>query len=94
MILRFKDSRLEEINIGKLPKRFDPVTGKKVRKVLLFLEATADTRDIRAYKSLHYESLTGDLAGFHSIRIIGTGLRIIFQVEGLALTEVYLNDYH
>jgi len=94
VILSIKDFRLKEIRIGKLPKRIDLLVGKKLRKVLLFLEAAADTRDIRAYKALHYEALADKLEKFHSVRVSGTGLRIVFQVEGQTLTEVYLDDYH
>ncbi|RKX83365.1 MAG: plasmid maintenance system killer protein [Spirochaetes bacterium] len=82
------------MQIGKLPKRIDLLVGKKIRKVLIFLESATDTRDIRAYKSLHYEGLSGNLEKLHSVRISGTGLRIIFRVEGQTLTEVYLDDYH
>ena len=85
---------MKEIQNGKLPKRIDLPVGKKIRKVLIFLEAAVDTRDIRAYKSLHFESLAGKLEKFHSVRISGTGLRIIFQVKSQTLTEVYLDDYH
>ncbi|MFA7566938.1 MAG: type II toxin-antitoxin system RelE/ParE family toxin [Alkalispirochaeta sp.] len=94
MILRFKDTRLEEIYIGRLPKRFDPVLAKKIRKVLVFLEAAVDTRDIRAYKALHLESLDGNLSGFHSVRIVGTGQRILFRVKSPELLEVHLENYH
>lgn len=89
MRLYFSDATLETIYAGKLPKRFNPVTAKKVRKVLDFLDVAVDTRDIRVYKALHFEKLEGNLDGLHSVRIIGTGKRVIFGIEGTSLTEVY-----
>ena len=62
--------------------------------MLDFLDAAADTRDIRAYKPLRFEKLKGNLDGFHSVRITGTGQRIIFEVDGPALREIYQDDYH
>jgi proteic killer suppression protein len=44
------------------------------------LEQAHGSNDLRALKSLHFEKLSGDLAGKYSIRV-NKAFRIIFRIE-------------
>jgi len=47
-----KDPELKEVSEGKLPKGFDPVMAKKIKKVTDFIDASNDESDLRAYRAL------------------------------------------
>ncbi len=87
MRLYCKDPELKEVSEGKLPKGFDPVMAKKIKKVTDFIDASNDERDLRAYRALHFEKLSG-------IRIVGTGYRIVFKLANNELKEAFLDNYH
>jgi proteic killer suppression protein len=49
-------------------------------KRVIQISSAQNTNDLRAIKSLHFEKLSGDLAGKHSIRV-NDGFRIILRIE-------------
>ena len=49
-------------------------------KRVLQISSAQSTNDLRAIKSLHFEKLTGDMAGKYSIRV-NDGFRIILRIE-------------
>ncbi|MDB5154092.1 MAG: hypothetical protein JWR54_2843 [Mucilaginibacter sp.] len=49
-------------------------------KRVVQISSAQNTNDLRAIKSLHFEKLSGDFAGKHSIRV-NEGFRIILRVE-------------
>src|ERR1700753_2792138 len=49
-------------------------------KRVVQISSAQNTNDLRAIKLLHFEKLSGDLAGKHSIRV-NDGYRIILRVE-------------
>lgn len=61
------------------------------------LKTATDERDIRAFKSLHYEKLKGERKHQRSIRINGQ-MRIVFELSGegagRTIEIVSIEDYH
>src|ERR1700712_1693368 len=49
-------------------------------KRVIQISSAQNTNDLRAIKSLHFEKLSGEFAGKHSIRV-NDGFRIILRVE-------------
>lgn len=62
------------------------------RKLDMLSAATADV-DLRTPPSNHFEKLSGNLAGFCSIRI-NSQYRIVFRWEPPDVAEVFIDDYH
>lgn len=67
------------------------------RDKIQFLRGADDERDIRNWKSLHYEKLSGDMAGQHSIRV-NKKWRIVFEIDKSRspsrITILTIEDYH
>jgi proteic killer suppression protein len=67
------------------------------RKKLNALRAAVDERDIRNWKSFHYEKLKGDKDGMRSIRI-NDQWRLIFKLNDESsppsITILEIDDYH
>lgn len=57
------------------------------------LNAAAHINDLRVPPSNHLEKLSGDLAGFWSIRV-NQQWRLVFRWTTQEATEVRLVDYH
>ena len=70
---------------------------KAFRKKVGFLAAAESELDLRNYKALHFEKLTGDRAGQHSIRL-NQQWRLILRLEtdadGRLLIIIEIVDYH
>ncbi|HSV11533.1 MAG TPA: type II toxin-antitoxin system RelE/ParE family toxin, partial [Hanamia sp.] len=49
--------------------RYSSEVVKMYRKKLVILENARDSRDLRMFKSLHFERLTGNKLGLYSIRV-------------------------
>jgi proteic killer suppression protein len=78
-----EDKYLEQLaktgkGIGK-PKFNQEIERTFVRRISL-LESLESTNELRAAKSLHFEKLSGDLAGKYSIRV-NKAFRIVFRIE-------------
>ncbi len=57
------------------------------------LNATRTLQDLRSPPGNRLETLRGDLAGFHSIRI-NDQWRVVFRWEGHETHDVRITDYH
>jgi toxin HigB-1 len=66
---------------------------EKYRERILLLEQVESTKELRNYKSLHFEALKGNKKGLYSIRI-NKQYRLEFEIEKdvLTLLEVVLID--
>jgi proteic killer suppression protein len=73
----------------RLPREMQPIARRKLR----MLNNAADLRDLRIPPGNRLESLRGNLAGWHSIRV-NDQWRVVFRfAEGDAF-EVAIVDYH
>ena len=98
MEVRFADDDLKRLecdpdfNCG-----FGPEVVRGFRKAMQVIRAAADTRDIYAMKSLHFEKLQGARSHQHSIRL-NKQWRLIVEVEqsaeGKLILVVSIEDYH
>lgn len=82
---------------GFVPKGWNRDVIRSFRKKLQLLDAAKDDRDVRAWKSLHLEKLSGDRAGTWSIRL-NDQHRLILRFEtddaGRFVVILELADYH
>ena len=70
---------------------------KAYRKRLQLIRAARDERDFYALKSLHFEKLSGDRAGQHSMRLNKQWrliLRFIKREDGKSVVVISVSDYH
>lgn len=98
MEVKFSDKKLEKILGDKATKMKLPINViKSARRKLILLSSATDERDLRNWKSLHYEKLSGDMEGLRSIRI-NDQWRLIFELD--VVTEPpkiiikNIEDYH
>lgn len=70
---------------------------KSAKKKITFLKSAKDERDIRNWKSLHYEKLSGDREGQRSIRLNDTW-RLVFTIRNdldpPEITILHICNYH
>jgi len=85
----------ETKNVGKgIPSKKLPFESQKIgRRKLRMLNSSVDINDLRIPPANHLEKLSGNLAGFYSIRI-NKQWRIIFQWKNGNAYEVEIVDYH
>lgn len=96
MIISFDDKRTEAIfhgDVNKDTRRMDKILLSKTALKLDLINAAAILEDLKIPPGNKLEPLTGDLAGFHSIRV-DKQWRIIFKWEGGNAAEVKFIDYH
>ena len=95
MILSFRDKWLEQFYRNDQRSKHIPsdAEDRLFRKLQLIDDATTDL-DLRAPPSNHFERLTGNLRGWHSIRVTG-GWRLVFRWNGSTgeAAHLYL-DHH
>jgi proteic killer suppression protein len=94
----FLDKKLELILTDDAIKLKLPINViNSVRKKLTLLASATDERDLRNWKSLHYEKLTGNLDGYKSIRI-NNQWRLVFELDtGVSPPKICIKsieDYH
>jgi len=93
MIKSFGDKETEKIWNGiasrKLPNEIQNVARRKLRMI----NNSQNVIDLRIPPTNHLEKLSGNLSGFHSIRI-NNKWRIIFKWENDTAFEVQIVDYH
>lgn len=93
MIRSFKDSMTEMVASGKAPKGFPAdIVRSSVRK-LTMIDVAHDLEDLRSPPGNRLESLKGDRAGQHSIRI-NDQWRICFVWKDGGAEDVEIVDYH
>jgi toxin HigB-1 len=98
MEVEFSDKKLEKIlgdDANKLKLPVNVIRG--FRRKLTILVSAIDERDLRNWKSLHYEKLSGDMQGLRSVRI-NDQWRIIFELDNLTkppkIIIKSISDYH
>lgn len=79
------------------PRGLGPDLINACRKKLQLLAAATSEQELRQFKSLRLEKLTGDRAGQHSIRL-NDKWRLILQFrtdfDGRAVIVIEIVDYH
>lgn len=93
MIQSFGDKETEKVWNGirssKLPNEIQEIARRKLR----MLNNPQNINDLRIPPSNHLEKLSGNLAGFYSIRI-NIQWRIVFIWEENQSFDVQIVDYH
>ena len=72
MNLQFKNDYLEKIFQGKAVKgkpKYSHDVCVKFKKTILKLQSTSSFKELRELRSLNFESLSGNLKGFYSVRV-------------------------
>lgn len=95
MIRSFRDAWLEAFFIQDKRNRTIPadLVGRLFRKLQMMDDSTCDL-DLRVPPSNHFEKLTGNLKGWHSIRV-NDQWRLIFRWDGTKgeASEIYLDNH-
>ncbi len=95
MIRSFRDAWLEAFFIQDKRNRIIPadLVGRLFRKLQMIDDSTCDL-DLRVPPSNHFEKLTGNLKGWHSIRV-NDQWRLIFRWDGTKgeASEIYLDNH-
>jgi toxin HigB-1 len=96
MIRSFADDATRDIWNGvnskaarRLPRALWPV----IRRKLDQLDAVRQLEDLRVPPGNRLHALTGNLAGYHAIRV-NDQYRILFRFEGNDARDVRCTDYH
>ena len=98
MEIRYRDDDLARLEAdAKFTAGFGKPVVRGFRKVVGFIRAASDERDLYAMKSLRFEKLGGDRKGQRSLRI-NDQWRLIATLEGQAPNKVVsvweIVDYH
>ena len=97
MEVRFEDRKLERLETDpSFSAGFAANLVKAFRNRMNFIRQAVDERALYAMKSWHFEKLSGNRAGQHSIRL-NDQFRLIIRVERVAVKTVViveLVDYH
>lgn len=93
MIKSFGDKRTEKIFNGERVRKVSPDLEKSAVKKLDMINFVTGLEQLRIPPGNRFEKLSGDLAGFYSIRI-NDQFRIIFKWIDDNAYEVKLIDYH
>lgn len=98
MEVRFADKSLALVETEQAARlALPPAVIIAARKKLQFLRAAVDERDLRNWQSLHFEKLSGDRKGQHSIRL-NKSWRLVFSLESHGgphvVTVLEIVDYH
>jgi toxin HigB-1 len=95
MILSFRDDWLRDFFVEDIWSKRIPsdLASRLFRKIQMLDDAMTD-EDLRVPPSNHFEKLSGNLQGLHSIRV-NKRWRIIFRWDGGRgeATGVYLDDH-
>jgi proteic killer suppression protein len=92
MIRSFRDSRAEALFGDRAVPRFKAIE-QVARRKLLYLHQARRLEDLRVPPGNRLETLRGDRAGQHSIRI-NDRWRICFRSTGDHAVDVEIEDYH
>lgn len=95
MIRSFRDAWLEAFFVQDKRNRIIPadLAGRLFRKLQMIDDSTCDL-DLRVPPSNHFEKLTGNLKGWHSIRV-NAQWRLIFRWDGTKgeASDIYLDNH-
>ena len=99
MRIKFRDDDLQRLYVDasfRIPRYGSDVVKAFCKKVA-FIQAAEDERDLRNYKALHYEKLTGDRSGQRSVRL-NKQWRLIIELQtdaqGRLVVVIEIADYH
>ena len=98
MRFRFTDAKLQALYTDKKgAERYEQNVVKGFFRVMSIIANASDPRDLRAFKSLHFEKLSGDRTDQHSLRLNGQWRLIITlerddQEHSVIVIEIV--DYH
>lgn len=93
MIVTFADKDTESLFRRQRPKRLDPRLHRRALNKLLVLNAATELDELKVPPGNQLESLRGDRAGQHSIRI-NSQWRICFVWTTAGPRDVEIVDYH
>jgi proteic killer suppression protein len=93
VIRSFGDKETEKIWDGIQSKKLPADIQNVARRKLRMINNSQNVIDLRIPPANHLEKLSGNLAGFYSIRI-NKQWRIIFKWENDNALEVEIVDYH
>ena len=93
MIRSFDDKQTELIWDGERSARYPMTIQHVARRKLRMIHNAQSITDLRVPPGNHLEKLSGDLIGYHSIRI-NRQWRIIFQWINEEAFNVRIIDYH
>ncbi len=92
MIQSFADKDTEELFLRESNRRFNSISRVALRKLIQMNRARV-LQDLAVPPGNRLESLKGNLAGYHSIRI-NDQWRIVFSWNEHGPAEVRICDYH
>ena len=92
MIKSFADKEAEKIWNGNQSKKLPANIQNVARRKLRMINNAQNINDLRIPPANHLEKLSGNLEGFHSIRI-NKQWRIIFKWENNDALEIQIVDY-
>jgi proteic killer suppression protein len=93
MIRSTKGKLVRALAAGKPGKGFPSEVTRRAQLLLLVLDAATTLDDLRSPPGNRLEKLSGNLAGYHSIRI-NRQWRIIFRWREGGVEDVEITDYH
>lgn len=93
MILSFGNKDTEKIWSGEWVKKIPNEIQEIGRRKLRMLNNSQNLADLKVPPSNRLEKLSGELKGFHSIRI-NDQWRIVFRWSSGNTSEVEITDYH
>ena len=98
MDVRFADDDLDRLEVDpRFTARLPAEVVKAYRKVLNYIRQAADERDLRNWKSLHFEKLVADREGQHSLKLNRQWRLIVELDEGSPNKTVVIceiENYH
>ncbi len=82
MIVKFNNQYLQDLYQDKPSgkPRFDNAVIKKFKKVIQILKFAETSQQVYNFKGLHFEKLSGDMAGYYSCRV-DIKYRLILSIE-------------
>ena len=93
MIKSFGDKETEKVWVGLQSKKLPVDIQNVARRKLRMINNSQNINDLRIPPANHLEKLSGNLIGFHSIRI-NKQWRIIFKWENDNAIAIEIVDYH
>ncbi len=96
MIASFKDRRTEDLYHGRASsrvRRIPPDVRDSALRKMDMIHAAVELNDLRTPPGNRLETLSGNLKGFHSIRV-NDQWRIIFRWEAHEAHDLEIIDYH
>jgi proteic killer suppression protein len=87
------DSKLRDFFLKDVPAKKIPadLRDRLFRRLQMLDDATCDA-DLRVPPSNHFEKLSGNLEGWHSIRV-NDQWRLVFQWDGSMATGLYVDNH-